>query len=158
MNVMNFAHGEFYTLGADVTFAALVLAGLKFVLAVVVAIVVGALVGAAAERVLLRPLRHTSIDTVMLVMIGLWIAMQNAELLGWGGVAKAIPHPFPTAPVVMGPVSVAPIRLFVLGTVLVLIVGSHLLIHRTRLGTAMRATFKDREKGDVTGVSGGRVT
>src|SRR5215813_5671306 len=157
MNVVNFAHGEFYTLGAYVTFAALAVAGLNFVLAVVVAMVVGAAIGAVAERVLLRPLRHTSIDTVMLVMIGLWIAMQNAELLGWGGVARAIPHPFPTAPVVIGPVSVAPIRLFVLGTMLVLIVGSHMLIHRTRLGTAMRATFQDRETAALMGVDIGGV-
>jgi branched-chain amino acid transport system permease protein len=157
MNVVNFAHGEFYTLGAYVTFAALALAGLNFVLAVVVAIAAGVVVGGVAERVLLRPLRQTSIDTVMLVMIGLWISMQNAELLGWGGVAKAIPHPFPTAPVVVGPVSVAPIRLFVLATVLVLIVGSHLLIHRTRLGTAMRATFQDRETAALMGVDIGGI-
>jgi branched-chain amino acid transport system permease protein len=157
MNVVNFAHGEFYTLGAYVTFAALAIAGLNFVLAVVVAIAAGVVVGAVAERVLLRPLRQASIDTVMLVMIGLWIAMQNAELLGWGGVAKSIPHPFPTAPVVLGPVSVAPIRLFVLGTVLALIVGSHLLIHRTRLGTAMRATFQDRETAALMGVDIGGI-
>jgi branched-chain amino acid transport system permease protein len=157
MNVVNFAHGEFYTLGAYVTFAALAIAGLNFVLAVMVAIAAGVVVGAVAERVLLRPLRQASIDTVMLVMIGLWIAMQNAELLGWGGVAKSIPHPFPTAPVVLGPVSVAPIRLFVLGTVLALIVGSHLLIHRTRLGTAMRATFQDRETAALMGVDIGGV-
>ena len=56
---------------------------------------VGAAAGAVCERVLLRPLRGQSIDTVMLVMIGLWIAMQNAELLGWGGVAKSVPHPVP---------------------------------------------------------------
>jgi branched-chain amino acid transport system permease protein len=157
MNVVNFAHGEFYTLGAYVTFAALAIAGLNFVLAVMVAIAAGVVVGAVAERVLLRPLRQASIDTVMLVMIGLWIAMQNAELLGWGGVAKSIPHPFPTAPVVLGPVSVAPIRLFVLATVVALIVGSHLLIHRTRLGTAMRATFQDRETAALMGVDIGGV-
>jgi branched-chain amino acid transport system permease protein len=50
-----------------------------------VAIVLGAAVGALCERVLLRPLRGESIDTTMLVMIGLWIALQNAELLTWGG-------------------------------------------------------------------------
>src|SRR5580765_4048358 len=77
MNVVNFAHGEFYTLGAYATFAGLAFAGLPFVAAVLAAIAVGVVVGAAAERALLRPLRATSIDTVMLVMIGLWIAMQN---------------------------------------------------------------------------------
>ena len=68
---------------------------MSFFLAIPLAIVVGAAAGALCERVLLRPLRGESIDTVMLVMIGLWIAMQNAELLGWGGVAKSVPTPFP---------------------------------------------------------------
>src|SRR6185295_2291413 len=117
-------------------FAALALASVPFFLAIPLAIVAGAAAGAVCERVLLRPLRGQSIDTVMLVMIGLWIAMQNAELLGWGGVAKSVPTPFPTQPVVLGAVSVA-----------------HLLLSRTKLGRAMRATFQDRETAALMGVS-----
>jgi branched-chain amino acid transport system permease protein len=153
MHVVNFAHGEFYTLGAYVTFAGLARAGLNFFLAILLAIVVGALLGAACERVLLRPLARESIDTTMLVMIGLWIALQNAELLAWGGVAKSIPHPFPTAPIVLGPVSVAPLRLVVLLAALMLIAGSHLLIHRTPLGMAMRATFQDPDTAALMGIN-----
>jgi branched-chain amino acid transport system permease protein len=157
MNLVNFAHGEFYTLGAYVTFAALALGGTNFFLAVAVAIVVGAAAGALCERVLLRPLRDESIDTTMLVMIGLWIALQNGELLAWGGVAKSIPHPFPTAPLVVGPVGIAPVRLFVVLTALGLIALSWLLIQKTRLGTAMRATFQDRETAALMGVRIGRI-
>jgi len=157
MGVVNFAHGEFYTLGAYVTYATLAISGLPFVVAVPVAITVGAILGALAERVLLRPLGGASIDTVMLVMIGLWITMQNGELLAWGGVAKAIEHPFPTEPVSLGPVSVAPIRIVVLCAVLLLILGSHLLINRTRIGTAMRATFQDRETAALMGIDVARI-
>ncbi len=157
MSVVNFAHGEFYTLGAYMTYATIAVAGLPFVAGVLVAIAVGMLLGALAERVLLRPLGGASIDTVMLVMIGLWITMQNSELLAWGGVAKAIEHPFPTEPVGLGPVSVAPLRLFVLGAVLLLILGSHLLINRTRVGTAMRATFQDRETAALMGIDVPRI-
>jgi branched-chain amino acid transport system permease protein len=152
MNVVNFAHGEFYTLGAYAAFAALAVSGLGFLGALGLAILAGAGLGALTERVLLRPLRGESIDTVMLVMIGLWIAMQNGELVVWGGVAKSIPHPFPTAPLVLGPLSIAPLRLFVLGAALALIVGAHLLIHRTRLGRAMRATFQDPDTAALMGV------
>ncbi len=157
MNVVNFAHGEFYTLGAYAAFAALALASVHFFLAIPVAIVVGALAGAVCERVLLRPLRGESIDTVMLVMIGLWIAMQNAELLGWGGVAKSVPAPFPTEPVVLGAVSVAPLRIFVFLVSGLLILGAHLLLSRTKLGRAMRATFQDRETAALMGVSIERI-
>ena len=157
MNVVNFAHGEFYTLGAYAAFAALALASVNFFLAIPLAIVAGALAGAVCERVLLRPLRGQSIDTVMLVMIGLWIAMQNAELLGWGGVAKSVPTPFPTHPVVLGAVSVAPLRIFVFVVSGLLILGAHLLLSRTKLGRAMRATFQDRETAALMGVSIERI-
>ena len=152
MNVVNFAHGEFYTLGAYATFAALTLADLNFFAALGLAIVCGLVVGAVTEFLLVRPLRRESIDTVMLVMIGVWIAMQNSELLMWGGVAKSIPHPFSTTPLTLGGVSLAPLRLFVLVAALGLIVGAHLLIHRTRLGRAMRATFQDADTAALMGV------
>jgi len=157
MNVVNFAHGEFYTLGAYATFAALGLAGAHFFVAVLAAIACGTALGALCEWALLRPLRAESIDTTMLVMIGVWIAMQNGELLIWGGVAKSIPHPFPTAPLVLGPVSIAPLRVFVLVLAAGLIVTAYLLIHTTRLGTAMRATFQDRDTAALMGVRIGRM-
>jgi len=152
MNVVNFAHGEFYTLGAYATFAALAAAQAPFFLAIPLAILTGAVAGALCDRLLLRPLRAESIDTTMLVMIGLWIAMQNGELLAWGGVAKSVPTPFPSAPLVLGPLSVAPLRVFVFAAALALILGAHLLLSRTRLGRAMRATFQDRETAALMGV------
>jgi len=157
MNVVNFAHGEFYTLGAYATFAGATLLHANFFLALALAVVVGAAGGALTERVLLRPLRNESIDTVMLVMIGVGIVMTNAELLVWGGVAKSIPHPFPTAPLVIGSFSIAPLRLFVLGAAAALIALAWLAIHKTRLGMAMRATFQDRDTSALMGVRIGRI-
>ena len=157
MHVVNFAHGEFYTLGAYAVFAALVGASVNFFLAIPLAIAAGAIAGAVCERALLRPLRGASIDTVMLVMIGVWISMQNAELLGWGGVARSVPTPFPTRPLVLGPVSVSPLRVFVFAVSGALILGAHLLLARTRLGRAMRATFQDAETAALMGVSVERV-
>ncbi len=151
MNVVNFAHGEFYTLGAYAAFAALGWAGVDFFMAVLAAIAAGAALGWLCEVTLLRPLRNESIDTTMLVMIGVWIAMQNAELLVWGGVAKSIPHPFPTAPLVLGPVAIAPLRLFVLLIAVGLIAASWLLIQKTKLGRAMRATVAESVLGGDPG-------
>src|SRR5215510_11760734 len=157
MNVVNFAHGEFYTLGAYAVFAALVGMSVSFFVAIPLAILGGAAAGALCERLLLRPLRGESIDTVMLVMIGLWIAMQNAELLGWGGVARSVPSPFGTTPWALGPVSVSPLRLFVFAAAALLIAGAHLLLARTRLGRAMRATFQDRDTAALMGVDIERI-
>src|SRR5207245_193819 len=84
---------------------------------------------------------------------GTWSVMQHVELLRWGGVAKAIVTPFPEAPLVIGPVSISWLRLFVLAMALLLIGGSYVLIHRTKLGKAMRATFQDADTAALMGVN-----
>jgi branched-chain amino acid transport system permease protein len=152
MRVVNFTHGELYAFGAYTVYLIAAALGLNFFFGLVVAVVAGMLLGAMIEITLLRPMRQADIDTVMLVMIGAWIVMQNTELLVWGGVAKAIVTPFPDAPLVIGPVSISWLRVFVLATALLLILGAYVLIHRTKLGKAMRATFQDPDAAALMGV------
>ena len=115
------------------------------------------MLGGALEYVLLRRLRGADIDTTMLVMIGAWIALQNAEQLAWTGVAKSISNPFPAAPLVIGPVSVAWNRVFVLAIALLLIGMTYLVIQKSKLGKAMRATFQDRDTAALMGVQIGHI-
>ena len=152
MRVVNFTHGELYAFGAYSVYLIAAALGLNFFFGLVVAVVAGMLLGAMIEIALLRPMRQADIDTVMLVMIGAWIVMQNTELLVWGGVAKAIVTPFPDAPLVIGPVSISWLRVFVLAAALLLILGAYVLIHRTKLGKAMRATFQDPDAAALMGV------
>jgi branched-chain amino acid transport system permease protein len=152
MRVVNFTHGELYAFGAYTVYLVAAALGLNFFFGLVVAVVAGMLLGAMIEITLLRPMRQADIDTVMLVMIGAWIVMQNTELLVWGGVAKAIVTPFPDAPLVIGPVSISWLRVFVLAAALLLILGAYVLIHRTKLGKAMRATFQDPDAAALMGV------
>jgi branched-chain amino acid transport system permease protein len=153
MRVVNFTHGELYAFGAYGVFALAMLLGVNFFAALLLAILGGVIVGALIELVLLRPMRGADIDTTMLVMIGAWIVMQNTEMLAWGGVAKAVVTPFPEVPLVIGPVSVSYLRLFVLAMALILIAGAYVLINRTKLGKAMRATFQDPDTAALMGVN-----
>jgi branched-chain amino acid transport system permease protein len=153
MRVVNFAHGELYTFGAYFVYLASVLLGLNFFLSIVVAIVFGFIAGAAVEFLLLRPMRGADIDTTMIVMIGAMIVMQNTEQFVWGGVAKSVSTPFGESTLVVGPVSVTWLRVFVFFAALALIAGSYLLINRTRIGKAMRATFQDRDTASLMGVN-----
>src|SRR5205085_922038 len=86
-----------------------------------------------------------------------WIALQNAEQLAWTGVAVSINNPFPAAPLVMGPVSVAWNRVFVFAIALALIFATYRLINHTKLGRAMRATFQDRDTAALMGVQINRI-
>ncbi|CAO3458506.1 ABC transporter, permease protein 1 (cluster 4, leucine/isoleucine/valine/benzoate) [Azospirillum argentinense] len=155
MRVVNFTHGELYTFGAYMAYMLAGMMGLNFFMSLAMAAVLGMALGALIEFTLLRPLKGADIDTTMLVMIGAGIAMQAGEQLVWGGVAKSVPSPFPTEPVVMGSVSVGMNRLFVLGVALLLLGGFYLLINRTKLGVAMRATFQDPDTAALMGVNRG---
>ncbi len=153
MRVVNFTHGELYAFGAYAVYWLVATSGVNFFLAIPLAIAAGLLLGAAVEYLLLRPMRGADIDTTMLVMIGAWIVMQNSEMIVWGGVAKSIATPFPESPLVVGPVSVSWLRLFALGFALLLIAGTYVLINRTKLGKAMRATFQDSDTAALMGVN-----
>jgi len=157
MKVVNFTHGELYAFGAYMMYALVMLLGVSFFVALPLAIALGVALGALLELVLLRRLRAADIDTTMLVMIGAWIALQNAEQLAWSGVAQSISTPFPAAPLVIGPVSVAWNRVFVLVVALILIGVTYLLINKTKLGRAMRATFQDRATAARRGVRIGNI-
>jgi len=157
MRVVNFTHGELYAFGAYSVYLVTAFFGLNFFLALLVAIAAGCALGAALELVLLRPTRGADIDITMLIMIGAWIVLQNSELLGWGGVAKSIATPFPEEPLVMGPVSLSWLRVFVLVVALLLIGATYLVVDRTKLGKAMRATFQDSDTAALMGVNIGRI-
>src|SRR3954471_15602240 len=157
MKVVNFTHGELYAFGAYMMYAMVMLLGANFFVALPLAIALGVALGGLLELVLLLGLRGADIDTTMLVMIGAWIALQNAEQLAWTGVAKSIDSPFPAAPLVIGPVSVAWNRVFVFCVAIALIALTYALINHTKLGRAMRATFQDRETAALMGVQIGTI-
>ena len=157
MRVVNFTHGELYAFGAYMMYATVMLFGINFFLALILAVILGVALGATIEFILLRKLRGADIDTTMLVMIGAWIVMQNTEQFVWTGVAKSIDNPFPSSPLVIGPVSVSWDRLFVFIMAITLIIATYAVINRTRLGKAMRATFQDRDTAALMGIQIGNV-
>lgn len=157
MRVVNFAHGELYALGAYAAYALVSVVHLDFFTTLLAAAAIGFLFGWAIEFFLLRRCNLQHIDEVMLIMIGVMIIMQNAELLFWGGVAKIVPSPFSQEPLVFGSVAISATRLFVLAAAAVLLVVFYFGIERSRLGMAMRATFQDRDAAKIVGVNVSRI-
>ncbi|QGZ30423.1 branched-chain amino acid ABC transporter permease [Stutzerimonas stutzeri] len=157
MRVVNFAHGELYAFGAYVAYALVSLLGLNYFGSVLLAGALGLLLGVAIEFLLLRRCRLENVDEVMLIMIGLMIIMQNAELLLWGGVAKVVPTPFAQESITVGGIYLSPTRLFVFCAAVVLLIAFYLIIERSRLGLAMRATFQDRDAAKIVGVNVGSI-
>jgi branched-chain amino acid transport system permease protein len=157
MRVVNFAHGEFFMLGAFFLFTLFSLWGLNFFLASLLSVLGVGLVGAVVERLILRRLRFTPIEIPMLATVALSVIIQNAAILLWDPSPKTIKHIFSPLPLTLGPIHVVSIRVFAGLVAVALIVGSHLLIQKTRIGRAMRATFQDTDMARLAGVDVDRI-
>ena len=152
MNVVNFAHGQFYMLGAFLVYTIFTLGGVPYLIALLAAATTVGLLGALIERLLLRPIRNQPVDVSMLATIGLSIVLANMALIIWDPTPKDTGLPFPLVGVELGPLTVTPMRVFVLVAAFLIIVSSHLFLQRTRMGKAIRATFQDREAAALMGV------
>src|SRR6202163_4892934 len=93
MDVVNFAHGELFMLGAYVGVVVMAATG-NFWLALVVATLVVALIGAAIQLTTLRPLLGRDPLTTILATFGISLVLQNYALWQFGPVARKIQEPF----------------------------------------------------------------
>ena len=157
MNVVNFAHGEMYMLGAYFLFTFFTKMGMNFYLAMLLAIVAVMLLGFAYERSILKPLRKRSIDTVMLAMIGFSMLIQNIAMLIWTPVPEAIKSPFPLTSYTLAGLYFLPQRIMVIVVAFLLVILTHLLLKKTKIGKAMRATFQDIEAASLMGIKIDRI-
>jgi branched-chain amino acid transport system permease protein len=157
MRVVNFAHGEFYMLGAYVAMSAASGLNLGYFFSLPIAVVSVSIVGFAFERVFLRPLRNAGILSTALVTIGFSIFLQNTALLIWGPRPGQVADPFGGATWMLGDVGVTKIRLFALVVAVAAMALLGALIKYTKVGRTMRATFQDREAAALQGIEVDRV-
>jgi branched-chain amino acid transport system permease protein len=160
LELINFAHGEVTMIGAMVALAVMVpLLGvglpvvLVLLLAILAAIVACMVLGYTIERIAYRPLRRAPRLAPLITAIGVSIVLQNAAMLIWGRgyisfppIIHRVTHKF------MGAV-VTDLQIVIVALSLLIMLGLVLLVERTRLGRAMRATAQSREVAELMGVN-----
>ncbi|HUK56082.1 MAG TPA: branched-chain amino acid ABC transporter permease [Nitrospiria bacterium] len=167
LELINFAHGEIYMIGAYLgiiflTFLTAVgFTQAHLVLSLVLAFVASALYCAAygltLERVAYRPLRHAHRLSPLISAIGMSIFLQNYVMLAQGSADKVFPHILSPEPITLLGAPISPLQIFIIVTSVVLMVGLHLYIKKTRLGKAMRATAQDKRMAGLVGIDIDRV-
>jgi branched-chain amino acid transport system permease protein len=156
LGVINFAHGEFYMVGAFLVSSFLALR-LPYLPALVCAVLVVAVLGLVSERLTVRPLLGRHHFTIVLSTLGLSILMQNGALLVWGAEPRQIAPSWASVPIVVSGLVMSRMRFVALATGLVLILALTLFIRWTKVGLAMRATARDRDAAALMGVDVQRI-
>lgn len=160
LGLINFAHGEVVMVGALVALSvikALMSATLPapwvVLIGTLAAIGVCMALGATIERVAYRPLRQAPRLAPLITAIGVSILLQQFAMLFWGRNYHAYPPLLPARTHEFFGASITDIQLLIVALAALLMVGLTLLIHRTRMGRAMRATAENPAMAQLMGVN-----
>ncbi|HYM32946.1 MAG TPA: branched-chain amino acid ABC transporter permease [Candidatus Cybelea sp.] len=150
MDVVNFAHGELFMLGAYIGVIVLGSTG-NFWLALVAATLVVALIGAALQIVTLRPLIGRDPLTTILATFGISLVLQNYALWQFGPVARKIQEPF-SGHFKLFYLEYPTYRLVIAGLSAAIIGGFWLFLKYGTYGIWIRATTQDRVMAQAMGI------
>jgi len=170
LKLLNFAHGEVYMMGAFAGYGVLTVLGGPLALSVPVLVLIGlmlaaAMLGAGAlgvviERFAYRPLRNAPRIAPLISALGVSFFLQSTALLLFGADFRSYEtYEFVdlASGIHWGPLNISVVRIGVILTSFGLMIGLTLLVARTRLGKAMRATAYDREAAAMQGIDVDRV-
>ncbi len=157
LNLSNFAHGDFMTLGAYLTWLGNT-SGLNIWLAMLLGAAGTIVAMLIAEYLLWKPMRdrRATPTTLIIISIGLALFIRNGILLLYGGGNQL--YELPVVPAIeFGDLRIAYYRLIVIGLAIVAIIALYLILQKTKVGKAMRAVADNLDLARVSGINVERV-
>jgi branched-chain amino acid transport system permease protein len=164
IELINFAHGDVYTLGTFFSLAVLTLLGVSgelhgwplvwiSLLTIVIAMLLCGLTGVLIERLAYRRLRNAPRLAPLITAIGMSFILENVMQYWKGPSPIPFPQVFSNPSFHAGRIDIAAKQILVILLAVVMMVGLQLFIYNTRLGKAMRATAQDRDAAQLMGIN-----
>jgi branched-chain amino acid transport system permease protein len=163
LELINFAHGEIYMLGAylGIIFLAFFTAigltaynlPLALILTFVLSIIFCSSYGFTIEKIAYKPLRNAPRLSPLISAIGVSIFLQNYVMLTQGATDKVFPALFGVAGFQFMSVRMTYLQLFIILSSIVLTIALRLFVRKTRMGKAMRAVAQDKTMASLVGIN-----
>jgi branched-chain amino acid transport system permease protein len=166
LNLINFAHGDVLMVGAMAGLSILrlldkIAPGLpgyvQLIIAIVGAIPVCVIVSLVIERVAYRPLRNAPRLAPLITAIGVSILLQTVAMMIWGRSPIPFPQVLPTDPITIAGALISPTQVLLLVLAVIAMAGLVLMVEKTRIGRAMRATAENPRVAGLMGVDSNKV-
>ena len=158
LDIVHFAHGEIYMIGAFIGLNLFQRLSIGYVPTLVLAVTLTGLVGIAIERLFYRRLTrsgggYTVAGMGMVIAgFGMSIVLQNAAYLIWG--PKALPFPVPRGmPIELGNLTLPMSYVWIVTAALVFMAVLHVILRHTMIGLAMRAVAHNKDIAYLSGVN-----
>jgi branched-chain amino acid transport system permease protein len=155
-HIINFAQGQMVMLGGMFA-VALYSAGLPLWACFIGAVAIVALISVGMEEVAIRPLLKKGVLAQIIATVGASFVLETAAMLVWGRDAQTLPPFSGDEPIAIGPATMVPQTLWVVGLAVVVVVALTLFYRKSLFGTAIRACAVNPGAARLQGVSYRRV-
>ncbi len=162
IELINFAHGEIYMLGAFFCVTFINALGMPFYSAIIMSMLSCALLGILIDIIAYRPLRNAHRLAALITAIGMSIFLQNLAMIIWGSrpmpfAQQAVPAYLAETAFKFGNVTLTWLHVFIFAITFSMMIGLNLIIQKTKVGTAMRALSQNRTCSHLMGINVNRV-
>lgn len=157
IKLINFAHAEIYMLGAFIGYYLVVHMQLNLFVAMFLTMIVTAILGVLVEKIAYKPLRNSTRIAALITAIGVSYLMQNVMIYFFGPEVRAFASPIQTQLIRVGNIIINTKQIFVFASTIVLMIVLQFIVHRTKMGKAMRAVSADAEAAQLMGIDVDRV-
>jgi branched-chain amino acid transport system permease protein len=166
LNLINFAHGDVLMIGAMTGLTILNILNqhfpdlpgyIKLTIAIGGAIPVCMIVNVIIERVAYRSLRNAPRLAPLITAIGVSTLLNTFAMMIWGRNPLPFPQLLPADPIAIGGALISPTQILLLALALISMAGLVLLVEKTRMGRAMRATAENPRVAGLMGVDSNKV-
>ncbi|MCF8069798.1 MAG: branched-chain amino acid ABC transporter permease [Desulfobacterales bacterium] len=152
MNTVNYAHGEFYMIGAYTVWQLYAIHHWPFFLAVGIATILVGLLGIIVERIIFRPVRGKALSS-FIISVGMVFIIQVFVARMWGvGHVKPVPAVFKGALDIFG-VTIGWQRVIILPSAVIVFLGFFYFLRNSKWGRALRAVALDSEAASLYGIN-----
>lgn len=152
IGLINFAHGEVYMLGSFIGFYTFTYLKIGFFPSVIVAMIATMIIGVLIERLAYRPLRKAKRISVLITAIGVSLLIQNLMIYFFSADPKSFVVHETSQFVKLGSISIKVEQIYIFVISIILMILLQFIVHKTKMGRAMRAVKVDKEAATLMGI------
>jgi len=153
IKLINFAHGDVFMLGAFIGFYAIARWDIGFFPALIISMVLCAIIGVIIERVAYKRLRNATRIAALITAIGVSLLIEYTVIFFRGASPEAYPEVLPKTSIDILGVSISSISILILAVTIVLMILLQFIVHKTKIGKAMRAVSLDPDAARLMGIN-----
>lgn len=159
INLINFAHGEIYMMGAYIGYYMTTFVGLGFVPSLLIAMIGCSTLGVLIEKLAYKPVRNSTRIAALITAISMSLFLQYTMMYFVGPQTRTFPRVLDSKRINLldGRIILDIKNIYIISITIILMVLLQYVIHKTKVGKAMRAVSLDRDAAELMGVNVNRT-